>query len=58
MVIKLKDESKKGTIFANVAKLKDERDKGGKKFFLNNQLPEPINEQRKRYNQLIFENKR
>ena len=48
MVIELKDGAKKGMIYKNVYRLKEERNGFGRKFFVNDHLPKELNERQNR----------
>ena len=52
------DNTKKGAVFKNVYRLKNERNPEGKLYFVNDHLPEELNERRRRVNQIFAKSKK
>ena len=57
IVVELENKMDKGVILKKKAKLKSHRNEAGKKYFINEQLPEVLSEKRRHDNALIWENK-
>ena len=53
MLIEFSDPKKKGMVFRNMANLKEEQNAEGTKFFVNDHLPDELNEKRRKYKALI-----
>lgn len=59
MIVELRDPiTHKAKIYKNAGKLKDKTNEHGNRFFISDHLPEEYNEQRRRTNDLIAENKK
>lgn len=59
IVVELRDPShQKGKIYNNAGKLKGKVNEEGGKFFITDHLPEQYNEERRRANELFYENKK
>lgn len=59
LIVELRDpNSHKGKLFAKATKLKGKKNKIGKPYFLADHLPEALNEERRRINDLMSENKK
>lgn len=58
LVVQLRDSTKKSKLFANATKLKGKRNSEGGYYFLSDHLPEQLNEERRRINELFSENKK
>ena len=52
MFVSLPHRKKKGMVFRNISNLKGEKNEDGKKFFVNDQLPEVLKEKRRRVKQM------
>lgn len=58
LIVELRHPENKGKIFSNATKLKGKVNEKGKPYFVAEQLPEEMNEKRRRMNELVSENKK
>lgn len=58
LIVELRHPESKGKLFSNATKLKGKRNENGGSYFLADHLPEEQNEDRRRMNELVAENKK
>lgn len=58
LIVELRHPENKGRLFANATKLKGKKNGNGGAYFLSDHLPEDQNEDRRRINELVMENKK
>lgn len=58
LLVELRDKEQKRKLFANATKLRGKKNNKGGFFFLAEHLPEQLNEERRRVNELFSENKK